>query len=107
VHELQRLLGAEARLAGKGEPPLLGEDAAVTELLHVFDSRHALHHLLVAELLQGLKVEVPKALVPPPGVVVAAACKAHELRYLHMDDIEVVGASIHLGEKATMVIPDT
>jgi hypothetical protein len=107
VHKLQLLLGTEASLAGKGEPPLLGEDATVIELLHVLDSRHALHHLLVAKLLQGLEVEVPKALVPPPGVVVAAGCKAHELRYLHMDDVEAVGASIHLGEKAMMVIPDT
>jgi hypothetical protein len=49
---------------------------------------------------------VPKALVPPPGVVVVAGCKAHELCYLHMDDAEAIGASIHLGEKATMVILD-
>jgi hypothetical protein len=62
-------LGAEARLAGEGKLSLLGKDAGVAELLHVLDSRHALHHLLVAELLQGLEVEVPKALVPPPGVV--------------------------------------
>ena len=51
MHELQLLLGAEARLAGEGEPPLLGEDAGVAELLHVLDSQHALHHLLIAELL--------------------------------------------------------
>ena len=66
MHELQLLLGAEAHLVGEGEPPLLGEDAGVAELLHMFDSWHALHHLLVAELLQVLKVEVPKALVPSP-----------------------------------------
>jgi len=76
MHELQLLLGAEARLAGEGEPSLLGEDAGVAELLHVLDSRHALHHLLVAELLQGLEVEVLKALVPPPLVVIAAGYKA-------------------------------
>jgi hypothetical protein len=96
----------EAPLAGEREPPLLGEDAGVAELLHVLDSRHALRHLLVAELLQGLEVEVPKALVPPPGVVIAAGCKAHGLRHLHMENVEAVGASIHLGEKAMMVIPD-
>jgi len=107
VHELQLLLGAEARLAGEGEPPLLGEDAGVVELLHVLDSRHALHHLLVAELLQGLEVEVPKALVPPPGVVVAAGCKTHGLRHLHVEDVKAVGASVHLDEKATMAILDT
>jgi hypothetical protein len=73
----------------------------------VLDSRHALQHLLVAELFQGLEVEVPKALVPSPGVVVALSCKTHGLRHLHVEDIEAVGASIHLGEKATMAIPDT
>jgi hypothetical protein len=56
-----------ARLARKGEPPLHGEDAGVAELLHVLDSRHALQHLLVAELFQGLEVEVPKVgLTQPP-----------------------------------------
>ena len=73
----------------------------------MLDSRHALYHLLVAELLQGLKVEVPKALVPPPGVVVAAGCKTHGLRHLHVEDVEAVGASVHLDEKATVAIPDT
>ena len=85
----------------------LGEDAGVAKLLHVLDSRHALHHLLVAELLQGLEVEVPKALVPPPGVVVTAGCKTHGLRHLHVEDVKAVGASVHLDEKATMAIPDT
>ena len=91
---------------GKEKPPLLGKDAGVAELLHVLDSRHALYHLLVAELLQGLKVEVPKALVPPPGIVVVAGYKTHGLCHLHMKDIEVVGASVHLGEMATMAILD-
>jgi hypothetical protein len=107
VHELQLLLGAEARLAGEREPPLLGEDAGVAELLHVLNSWHALRHLLVAELLQGLEVEVPKALVPPLGVVITAGCKAHGLHHLYMEDVEVIGASIHLGEKVTMAILDT
>jgi len=73
----------------------------------VLDSRHALHHLLVAELLQGLEVEVPKALVPPPRVVVAAGYKTHGLRHLHVEDIEAVGAFVHLDKKETMVILDT
>jgi hypothetical protein len=107
VHELQLLLGAETHLVGEREPPLLGEDAGVAELLHVLDSRHALHHLLVFEQLQGLEVEVPKALVPPPGVIVAAGCKTHGLRHLHVEDVQAIGASVHLGEKATMAIPDT
>ena len=68
-------------------PPQLGEDAGVAELLHVVDVRHAPHHLLAAELSQGLKVEVPKALVPPPSVVVAAGCKTKRLRHLRVKDV--------------------
>jgi hypothetical protein len=72
----------------------------------VLDLRHALHHLLVAELLQGLKVEVPKTLVPPPSVIVATGCKACGLCRLHVEDVEAVGTSANLGEKAMMAIPD-
>jgi hypothetical protein len=91
---------------GEGELPLLDADVGVIELLHVLDSRHALDHLLVVELLQGLEVEVPKALVPLLGVIVVASCMTHGLHHLHVEDIEAVGASIHLGEKAAMAIPD-
>jgi hypothetical protein len=35
VHELELLLGSEARLLGKGEPPLLCQHTDVAELLHV------------------------------------------------------------------------
>jgi hypothetical protein len=66
-----------------------------------------LQHLLVAELLQDLEVEVPKVLMPPLGVVIVAGCKAHGLCHLYMEDVEAVGASVHLGEKATMAIADT
>jgi hypothetical protein len=72
----------------------------------VLDSQDALRHLLVAELLQGLKVEVTKALVPPPGVVVTVGCKTHGPHHLYVEDVEAVGTSVHLGEKATMAIPD-
>ena len=96
----------ETRLAGKGEPPLLGEDAGVAELLHMLDARHTLHHLLVAELLQGLKVEVPKALVPLLCVIIAAGYKTHRLHHMHMENIKVIGASIHLGEEPMMAILD-
>jgi hypothetical protein len=106
MHELQLLLGAEARLAREGEPPLLGEDVGVAELLHVVDVPHGLDHLLLAELLQGLEVEVPKALVPPPSVIVVACCKTEGLRHLYVKDVEAVAPPVHLGEKATMAIPD-
>jgi hypothetical protein len=63
----------EAQLAGKGESLLFGEDAGVAELLHVLDSWHVLHHLLIAEQLQGLEVEEPKMLMPSSGVVIVAS----------------------------------
>jgi hypothetical protein len=39
VHELEPLLGSEARLLGKGEPPLLHQHTDVTELLYVIKAR--------------------------------------------------------------------
>lgn len=59
----------------EGELLLLCQHAGVTELLHMLDTWHALHHLFAAELPQGLEVEVPKALVIPPCVIVVARCK--------------------------------
>jgi hypothetical protein len=106
VHKLQLLLGAEACLAGKGHPSLPGVDTGVAELLHVVVARHALHHLLVAELLQGLEVEVPKALVPPPGFIVPPSCKTKGLRHLCVKNVEAVAPPIHLGKKSVTRIPN-
>jgi hypothetical protein len=39
VHELEPLLGSEARLLEKGEPPLLHQHTDVTELLHMIKAR--------------------------------------------------------------------
>jgi hypothetical protein len=87
----------------------LGEDTGVAELLHVLDAQHTLHHLLVAELLQSLEVEMPKALVPQPSVIVAASwvgCKTKGLHHLHMKDVEEVAPSVHLAKKAATPILD-
>ena len=46
---------------------------------------------------------MPKALVPPPCVIVAAGrtnCKTKGLRHLHVKDVEAVAPSVHLAEKA-------
>src|SRR5438132_4848029 len=102
VHELEPLLGSEARLLGKGEPPLLRQHADVAELLHVVKARQASHHLLGMEPLQGLEVKVPEALVPLPSLVVPTSNKAEGLCYLHFEDVELIGASGYLDEKATM-----
>jgi hypothetical protein len=104
VHELEPLLGSEAQLLGKGEPPLLRQHADVAELLHVVKTQHASYHPLSTEPLQGLKVKVPESLVPLPHLIVPTSSKAEELCYLHVEDIESIGASGYLGKKATMAI---
>jgi hypothetical protein len=106
VHELEPLLGSEARLLGKEEPPLLRQHTDVAELLHVVKARQASYHPLGTEPLQGLKVKVPEALMPLPRLVVPTSSKAEGLCYLHVEDIESIGASIYLGKKAMMAIPN-
>jgi hypothetical protein len=104
VHELEPLLGSEARLLGKGEPPLLRQHADVAELLYVVKARQASYHSLGTEPLQGLEVKVPEALVPLSCLIVPTSSKAEGLCYLHVEDIESIGASGYLDKKATMVI---
>jgi hypothetical protein len=104
VHELEPLLCSEARLLGKGEPPLLCQHTDVAELLHVVKARQASYHPLGAEPLQGLEVKVPEALVPLPRLVVPTSSKAEGLCYLHVEDIESIGASSYLDKKAMMAI---
>jgi hypothetical protein len=47
---------------------------------------------------------VSEALVPLPRLVVPTSNKIEELYYLHIEDIELIGASNYLGKKATMTI---
>jgi hypothetical protein len=65
----------------------------------------ASHHLLVTEPLQGLKVEVPEALVPLPRLVVPASSEAEGLCHLHMEKVEPICTPRYLGDKATLAIP--
>jgi hypothetical protein len=104
VHELEPLLGSEARLLGKGEPPLLRLHADVAKLLHVVKARQASYHPLGTEPLQSLEVKVPEALVPLAHLVVPISSKTEGLCYLHVEDIKSIGASGYLGKKATMAI---
>jgi hypothetical protein len=50
-------------------------------------------------------VKVPEALVPLLRLVVPTS-KAEGLCYLHVEDVESIGASSYLGKKATMAIPN-
>jgi hypothetical protein len=98
VYELEPLLGSKARLLGKGESPLLRQHADVAELLHVVKARQASYHPLDTEPLQGL--------MPLPRLIVPTSSKAEGLCYLHVEDIESIGASGYLRKKATMAIPN-
>jgi hypothetical protein len=106
MHELKSFLGSEAQLLEKGEPPLLCQHADITELLHMVKAWQASYHPLGTEPLQGLKVKVPEALVPLPCLIVLTSSKAEGLCYLHIEDVESIGASGYLGKKATMAIPN-
>jgi hypothetical protein len=106
VHELKPLLGSKARLLVKGEPPLLRQHADVAELLYVVKARQASYHPLGTEPLQGLEVKVPKALVAIPRHVIPMSSKAEGLCYLHIEDVESIGASSYLGKTTTMMIPN-
>jgi hypothetical protein len=86
-------LGSEARLLWKGELPLLRQHTNIIELLHVVKARQTSYHPLDTEPLQGFEVKVLEALVPLPRLVVPTSSKAEELCYLHIEDIETIGAS--------------
>jgi hypothetical protein len=70
----------------------------------VVKARQTSYHPLGTEPLQGLEVKVPEALVPLPRLVVPTSSKAEGLCYLHIEDIESIGASGYLGKKAMMEI---
>jgi hypothetical protein len=106
VHEFEPLLGSEARLLGKGEPPLLRQHTDVAKLLYVVKARQTSYHPLGTESLQGLEVKVPEALVSLPCLIVPTNSKTEGLCYLHVEDIESIGASGYHGKKAMMAIPN-
>jgi hypothetical protein len=72
----------------------------------VVKAQQASYHPLGTKPLQGLKVKVPEALVPLPHLIIPTSSKVEGLCYLHIGDIESIGASGYLGKKAMMVIPN-
>jgi hypothetical protein len=106
MHELEPLLGSEARLLGKGEMSLLCQHADIAELLHMVKARQASYHLLGTEPLQGLEVKMPEALVPLPCPVVPTSNKAARLCHLHIKDVKLIWTPAYLGNKATKGVPD-
>ena len=67
---------------------------------------HATNHLLLAELFQGLKVEIPKMLAPAPCLIILASSTVEGLCHLHMEHIKAVASLVHLGKKASTSILD-
>jgi hypothetical protein len=73
----------------------------------VVDLRHPVHHLLVPELPEGLKVEMPKPLMPTPGLIISTSGEVEGPSHLHVKHVQPITPTIDLGEKTTMVVPDT
>jgi hypothetical protein len=84
MHQLELLGGAVGGLTREGPALQLGHHIGVTELLDMVNVGHAVDHLHLAELLQGLKVKMPKALMPAPCLLISARGKAKWVRHLHM-----------------------
>jgi hypothetical protein len=51
-------------------------------------------------------VKVPEAFVPLSCLIVAMNSEVEGLCYLHVEDVESIGASCNLGNEATMTIPN-
>jgi hypothetical protein len=51
-------------------------------------------------------VKVPEALMPLPRLIIPMSSNAEGLCYLHVEDVESIGASSYLGKKAVMAIPN-
>jgi hypothetical protein len=49
--------------------------------------RHPAHHLFAPEFLKCLEVEIPKPLVPMPGLIISTSSKAEGLSYLHVKHV--------------------
>ena len=106
MDELELLLSSETRPLGKGDASVLSQHTDVAQLLHVVKAWQASHHLLGTEPLQGLKVKMPKALMPLPRLIVPTSSETEGLCHLHVKDVEPVCASGYLSKKAMMAIPD-
>jgi hypothetical protein len=60
----------------------------------------------VPELLECLKVEMPKPLMPTPGLIISMSGEAEGPSHLHVKHVQPVAPTVDLGEKAIAVVPD-
>jgi hypothetical protein len=106
MHQLELLSGGVGGLMQVGLALQVGHHVGIAELLNAVDARHAADHLLLAELLQGLEVKMPKAFVLVPCLIITARDKEKEVRHLYMKHVKAVAFPVHLGEKTVASIPD-
>jgi hypothetical protein len=84
VDELELLLRAVRSLLRKRSPLVFGHHAGVAQLLNVVDLQYPTHHLLMPKLLECLKVEMPKPIMPMPGLIISMSGEAKGLSHLHV-----------------------
>ena len=106
MHQLELLGGTVGGLTREGLVLQLGHHTGVIELINVVDAGHAVNHLLLAKLLQGFEVKVPKTLMPAPCLIISARGKTEGVRQRYMEHIKVVAFLVHLGEKTAASILD-
>jgi hypothetical protein len=70
------------------------------------DLWHPTHHLITPKLPEHLKVEMPKSIMPTPGLIISMSGEAEELSHLHVKYVQLVVPMVDLGEKATATVPD-
>ena len=80
MDQLQLPLRVVLGLLGEGAAPVLGEDAGVTELVHVLHEREATDH--AGHLADGVEVDVAKTFMSPPGILLVLGEQGHQARHL-------------------------
>jgi hypothetical protein len=106
VDKLELLQRTIRSLSRKRLPLVLGHHAGVAQLIDVVDMRHPVHHLLAPELLERLKVEVPKPLVPMLGLTISMSGEAEEPSHIHVKHVHPIAPVVDLGEKVNAAVPD-
>jgi hypothetical protein len=106
VDELEQLLRAVLGFSRERSPPLLGDDAGVAKLPDVLDYRQSAHHVLLAEFVQHVEVEVAEELMPAPRFIILTRGQAERPSSLEVEDVEAIGAAPDLDQKLAALILD-
>jgi len=85
----------------------------------VLDHRHPVHHVLLAQLVQRVEVQMVVELMPQPGLLVLARSETEDVAIaarrglgtrrrhgsIEVVDVEMVGAALDLDQQASALIP--